>query len=134
MTKTERQAYEAGLAQGRSVTVMPAASVPITVSPPAEVRSGWQSSEFWIIAATTLYSMWVGYMLIIDSTLELQRGLTVIAAVLGAAWFYTNKRTEVKKDAAEAGTTTIKMPATGDGSPPPDVLALPRVRRGDRAA
>ena len=126
---TKREAYEAGLKEGRASVVTPA---PVVV--PVEVKSGWHSSEFWIVAATTLYSMWVGYMLIIDPNLDLERGGAVIAAVLGAAWYYTSKRVEVKKDAAEAGTTTIKLPAQADGTPQPDVLALPRVRRGDRAA
>lgn len=90
---TKREAYAAGVAEGRAASRSPAESS----------KPGYQTSEFWLTLMTTIFSMWVGYRLVVNPELDLERGGAVIAAVLGAAWFYTTKRSEVKK--AEAGNS-----------------------------
>ena len=60
---------------------------------------------------TTIFTMWVGYRMITDPELDLQRAIAAVTGVVTVAWYYVNRRTDLKKTAAEAGTTTIKTPA-----------------------
>jgi hypothetical protein len=94
---SKREAYEEGFADGRG-------SVDL-------IRSGILSTEFWIIGATTFFAMAVGGYAVLHPEIELERVLGVLAAVVAVAWRYTTSRTDLKKTAAEAGTTTIKTPA-----------------------
>lgn len=108
MTKPE--IWRAGLEAGRAEATAQEPGTPATDGGLFFGRS-LTSTEFLVTAWTTAFSTWVGYHVIMNPELDLQRAGTAVAANVGVAWYYMNKRTEQKKDAAEAGTTTIKTPA-----------------------
>lgn len=83
MTKSEQEAYTQGLYDGEQKAVS---------------KPGYKTSEFYVVATTTAFSMWVGAMMVLNPEIELQRGGAIIAAVLAAAWQYTKIRTEAKKN------------------------------------
>jgi hypothetical protein len=87
---------------------------------------GWLSAEFAITAATTIFAMWVGYRIIVDPELDLQRALAAVGSVMAVAWYYINRRTQLKQTVAEANTTTIKAPGGAD------LLPLQRLREPGR--
>ena len=134
-----RLELEAAVRASRAVAVREAAVVvptPIeTLAPAVEVirspYSGWRSTEFLITAVTTAFSMWVGYRVIIDPELDLQRAIAAVSGVVAVAYYYINRRTELKKVAAEAGTTTIKTPGTVEGA---GQTVMPLVRRNGKVA
>ena len=98
----ERDFYAAGIVEGEQRT-KPADSGLFA-------GRGLTSAEFLVTAWTTGFSTWVGYHVVMNPELDLQRAGTAVAANVAVAWYYLNKRTELKKAAAEAGTTTIKSP------------------------
>lgn len=133
-----RLELEAAVRASRAVAVREAAVIiptPLeTIAPAAATftpTSGWHTTEFLITAATTAFSMWVGYRVIVDPELDLNRALGALAAVVGVAWYYVKMRTEVKKASAEAGTTTIKTPGTVEGA---GQNVMPMVRRNGKVA
>lgn len=104
MTARERElaeAYARGEAAGRAAAAAPSDPLART----------WTSTEFVVTAVTTLFAIWVGYRLVAYPDLEVERALQAVGAVVAVAWLYVSKRTDLKKTAAEAGTTTIKTPA-----------------------
>lgn len=131
-----REELEAVARAGREVTARDSAVVvPTSVETVAPAESGWfsgyKSTEFLITSVTTVFSMWVGYRIIIDPDLDLQRAATALAAVVGVAWYYVKMRTELKKVSAEAGTTTIKTPGSVEGA---GQNVVPMVRRNGNIA
>jgi hypothetical protein len=98
-------AFEAGRAQASVAAVE--SKPPTSLEPSA----GWRSTEFVVTAATTIFAMWVGYRIIVDHELDLQRAIAAVTGVVTVAWYYVNRRTDLKKTAVEAGQTSIKTPA-----------------------
>jgi hypothetical protein len=139
-TKLSRLELEAAYRANHSAVAVRDAAVVVptpveTLAPVAEARpppSGWRATEFFITAATTAFAMWVGYRVIIDPELDLQRAIAAVTGVVTVAWFYITKRTELKKVAADAGTTTIKTPGTVESGAGQNVMPL--VRRNGRPA
>jgi hypothetical protein len=117
-----RAELEAAVSASRAVAVRDAAVVvptPVeTLTPAVETPapSSWKSTEFAVTAVTTTFSMWVGYRIIIDPELDLQRAIAAVSGVVAVAWYYVKMRSDLKKVAAEAGTTTIKTPGTVEGA------------------
>lgn len=85
LTRAERELWHAAHATGRAEVL---AERPI-----------WRSGVFWLTAAAGGFAAWVGYHLIIDPALEIERGAAVVAMVIAALWKYTDDR----KAATETG-------------------------------
>lgn len=104
----------------RRLVTAQAPTAPVVQSAPIEISDPlartWTSTEFAVTAVTTLFAIWVGYRLVVYPDLEVERALQAVGAVVAVAWLYVSKRTDLKKTAAEAGTTTIKTPATDAGA------------------
>ena len=85
MTKPE--IWAAGLAAGRLEAL-------------AE-KPGYLTSEFWITGVTLIFAIWVGSRLIMDPSIDLERGGAIVALVVAAAWKYQDVRKVVKTEGSK---------------------------------
>lgn len=71
-------------------------------SPQTPAGGSWRSTEFWLNAASLVYSMWAGAYLLTHPWLEANVFLLAIGAATGGAGLYTAQRSAVKRAAALA--------------------------------
>ena len=64
------------------------------------MKPGWMCSEFWLTVAVTGFAMWAGAE-VLGSDIELERFLTVVGTVSGAAALYAKWRTDLKKESGD---------------------------------
>jgi hypothetical protein len=64
----------------------------------AAEKPGWKTSEFWLTVVTVAFASWVGYRLVLDASLELERGAAIVGLVIAAAWKYTDVRKTLKSE------------------------------------
>lgn len=64
-------------------------------------KPGWQTTEFWLTVVTLSFATWVGYRMVLDTGLDLERGGAIVALVVAAAWKYQDGRKAVKTEAGK---------------------------------
>ena len=65
------------------------------------MKPGWKTSEFWLTLLVTGFAMWAGSEVLLDTGIELERFLTVVATISGAAALYAKWRTDLKRSTDE---------------------------------
>jgi len=64
------------------------------------MKSGWKSSEFYLVAAWLAFAMWIVNTAIGDPSIELDRVVALLGLVAMPVGYYFQQRTALKKNGA----------------------------------